>query len=203
MSPFKERAYDRARSQSQSQSRSRSRTRDGAKRSLNPIPHLPHWISRFLGYRPQSSPPYEPLPFPPFCWLSRIPLKYEVWLLSYIGSFVGLLLVEAVMTTQTVFRDIWHSPIIITSFGATAVLLYGVSDSPLSQPRNIIGGQTFSAIISVAITRLFALNKSGSGSGYGSRLDNTEFHGDVFVNGALSMSTALLVQFITGTVHPP
>lgn len=86
----------------------------------------------------------------------------------------------------------------MASLGATAVLIYGVMDSPLSQPRNVLGGQVFSAIVAVCITRLFALK-----SGYGTRLGNDEFHRDVFVNGPLSMSLALLVQFITGTVHPP
>jgi len=35
---------------------------------------------------------------------------------------------------------------IIGSFGASAVLIYGAIRSPLAQPRNLIGGHVFSAV---------------------------------------------------------
>jgi CBS-domain-containing membrane protein len=115
-----------------------------------------------------------------------------------IAAFVSILLVEALCVTSTTFRDLYRSPVIVASFGASAVLVYGVIESPLSQPRNLIGGQIICAIIGVALTRLFARDHS-----YLPSLRNESFHGNVFVNGALSMSIALLAMFITGTVHPP
>lgn len=39
--------------------------------------------------------------------------------------------------------------LLIGSFGASAVLLYGAVRSPLAQPRNLLGGHVFSAIIGV------------------------------------------------------
>lgn len=158
---------------------------------------LPLWLSRYLGYRPPGQkPPFEPVA--PLQWLRRIPLKYEVWVHGWIGSFVGILLVQAIMSTPTIFRDNHNGPLIIASFGATAVLIYGAIDSPLAQPRNLIGGHIISAIIGVAITRLFARNDS-----YIDYLDNREFHFQTFLNGALSMATAILAMFATGTLHPP
>lgn len=76
--------------------------------------------------------------------------------------------------------------------------MYCTVESPLSQPRNILGGHIISCIIGVAITRLFVLDPT-----YEESLSNERFHPGVFVNGALSMSMAILVMFITGTLHPP
>ncbi|KAE8422304.1 HPP family-domain-containing protein [Aspergillus pseudocaelatus] len=160
---------------------------------------LPPSLLRFTGYRPpDAGPPYDPLPIPPFIWLHKIPLKYETWLFAWIGAFGGILLIEAIMSTDTAFRDVYHTPTIITSFGASAVLLFGVVESPVAQPRNFVGGHFLSALVGTCITRLFVLN--GQYQGY---LDNTHFHPSTFINGGISMATSLLVMLITGTVHPP
>lgn len=161
---------------------------------------LPRWISRFTGYRqPGDEPPYDPLPFPPFNWLVKIPLRVEVWMIfAWIGCFGGILLIEAIMCTNTAFRNVYSSPIIITSFGASAVLLFGAIESPLAQPRNFIGGHFVSALVGTAITRLWVLNPR-----YQDYLDNTGFHGNTFVNGGLCMATAALAMLISGMVHPP
>ncbi|OXG84148.1 HPP family protein [Cryptococcus neoformans var. grubii Br795] len=160
---------------------------------------LPRWISRFTGYRqPGDEPPYDPLPFPPFNWLVKIPLRVEVWIFAWIGCFGGILLIEAIMCTNTAFRNVYSSPIIITSFGASAVLLFGAIESPLAQPRNFIGGHFVSALLGTAITRLWVLNPR-----YQDYLDNTGFHGNTFVNGGLCMATAALAMLISGMVHPP
>lgn len=160
---------------------------------------LPPIISRFTGYRPpKAEPPYDPLPFPPFTWLKYVPMRFEVWLFGWIGAFGGILLIEAIMSTSTAFRDIYHTPTIITSFGASAVLLFGVIESPVAQPRNFVLGHFVSALVGTAITRLWVLN--GRYQGY---LDNTSFHPSTFINGGLSMATSLLAMLITGTAHPP
>ena len=160
---------------------------------------MPLMISRFTGYRPPGAvAPYEPIVIPPFTWLTKIPLRYEVWIFGWIGAFCGMLLIEGIMSTNTAFRDVYRAPTIITSFGASAVLLFGVVESPIAQPRNFIFGHFISALVGTCITRLFVLNRS-----YQGYLDNTQFHPSTFINGGLSMSTALLAMFITGTVHPP
>lgn len=160
---------------------------------------LPLIISRFTGYRPpEAEPPYDPLPFPPLRWLEKTPLRLEVWIFAWIGAFGGILLVEAIMSTSTAFRDVYHTPTIITSFGASAVLLFGVIESPVGQPRNFVLGHFISALVGTAITRLWVLNAS-----YQGYLDNAEFHPSTFVNGGLSMATSLLAMLITGTAHPP
>jgi CBS-domain-containing membrane protein len=41
--------------------------------------------------------------------------------------------------------------LLVASFGASAVLLYGVPESKLSQPRNLIGESTMACIIRGAL----------------------------------------------------
>lgn len=158
----------------------------------------PH-IARFTGYRElDACLPYEPLPFAPFTWLRKIPLEVETWLFAWIGAFVGILLIEAIMSANTAFQEIYHSPLIVTSFGASAVLLFGVIESPLAQPRNFVGGHFISALVGTCITRLWVLDPR-----YQGYLDNTNFHANTFINGGLSMATSLLAMLMTGTAHPP
>lgn len=108
------------------------------------------------------------------------------------------MLIEAIMSTSTIFREVYHSPLIITSFGASAVLLFAAIESPLAQPRNFVLGHLASAIVCTAITRLWMLNPS-----YLEHMENTEFYGPTFVNGALCVATSVLVQLVIGAVHPP
>ena len=93
---------------------------------------LPPILARFTGYRPKDNvgPLYPPVW--PLKWLTRIPIKYEIWLFGWIGAFVSIVLVEAVMSASALFQQ-YQVPLIIGSFGASAVLIYGMSDAPVSQ----------------------------------------------------------------------
>jgi CBS-domain-containing membrane protein len=116
-----------------------------------------------------------------------------------VGAFVSILLIEAIMSTSTAFRDVYHSPSIVTSFGASAVLVFGVIEAPLAQPRNVIIGQVVSAVLAISITKLWVLGHPD----YVDHLSNTSFYTPGFINGGLCMSLALLVQMLLGSVHPP
>lgn len=160
--------------------------------------YLPPVLRRFFGYRePGTKAPFAALPFPPFSWIARLPLKYEVWLLAFIGSFVGMALIEIVMIAGFADDGII---MIVASFGASAVLAFATIDSPLAQPRHLVGGQVVSALVSVAITRCFR-----HASGY--RLEEFTASGGlghvVWINGALAMAASLLAMQVTGTTHPP
>ena len=73
--------------------------------------------------------------------------------------------------------------------GAAAILEYQTIDSPLSQPRNAILGQTFAAIIGVSVTKLFQLNSN--------------FEELRWIAGALAVGITSAVMGITKTIHPP
>ncbi|EHK23106.1 uncharacterized protein TRIVIDRAFT_60083 [Trichoderma virens Gv29-8] len=160
---------------------------------------LPSYLSRFTGYKPPNAqPPYTALGIPPFSWLKYLPLKLEICIFTWIGAFGGILLIEAIMSANTAFSEVYHAPIIITSFGASAVLLFSAIESPLAQPRNFVLGHFVSALVGTCITRLFVLDPN-----YHIGLDEGGFHANVFVNGGLSMATSALAQVLIGAVHPP
>lgn len=84
---------------------------------------------------------------------------------------------------ENVLRQGWNLPLLIGSFGATAVLLYGAPQSPLAQPRNVIGGHVVSALIGVMAFQMLGA--------YG------------LLAPSLAVSTAIVVMRLTGTLHPP
>lgn len=63
-------------------------------------------------------------------------LSATYWLL---GSFLGIASL-VYLSLQT------NYPLIAAPFGASAVLLYAVPESPLAQPRNVIGGNILGAL---------------------------------------------------------
>ena len=75
---------------------------------------------------------------------------------------------------------------ILGSFGASAALLYGAPEAALSQPRNLVGGHVFSAIIGVAV-RLFG--------------EAIEF--GVWFTAPLAVGASISFMQATQTLHPP
>ncbi len=106
---------------------------------------------------------------------SRQPLslKYAVW-----GAISGTFSIIAILL---ITKLAGHS-LLIGSFGASAVLLFGCSESPLAQPRNLVGGHFLSASVAVLIVALF-----GSGS----------------LAMASAVGLSILVMYLTRTIHPP
>src|SRR5512135_53271 len=45
--------------------------------------------------------------------------------------------------------------LLMAPFGATCVLAFGIPDSPLAQPRNIVGGHLLSSLIGLVFLALF------------------------------------------------
>ena len=72
---------------------------------------------------------------------------------SWIGSFLGIAAVSLIHYKILNQTDL---AMIIGSFGASAVLIYGAPRSPLAQPRNLIGGHILSAIVGVTAFQLFS-----------------------------------------------
>ncbi len=108
----------------------------------------------------------------------RVSLAEVGW--SWIGAFLGIGLVVYFDQFFLQPRDLL---MIIGSFGASAVLIYGAIRSPLAQPRNLLGGHILSALIGVA--------------GYQS------FPGQVWLAAPLAVATAIAAMHLTKTLHPP
>lgn len=113
---------------------------------------------------------------------------YWVWLEILIASFCGISLLEGVFKSHTVFTK-HHAPMIIASYGATAILCFNSSQVPLAQPRNILFGHFISALIGVCIAKLFGLSKLLSEN--------------YWASGALSVGIASVLMSIFNCVHPP
>ena len=100
-------------------------------------------------------------------------LRYAIW--SFLSATLGILAICEITTL------VGH-PLLIGSFGASAVLLFGATDSPLSQPRNLVGGHLVSASVAVLVVAL---------------MGSTPFAM------AIGVGLAIFVMNLTHTTHPP
>ena len=108
----------------------------------------------------------------------RVGLVDILW--SWIGSFLGI---AAVGLLHFRVLDQTTLIMIIGSFGASAVLIYGAIRSPLAQPRNLIGGHVLSAIVGVAAYRSVG--------------------GQPWLAAAMAVSVSIALMHLTKTLHPP
>ncbi len=100
-------------------------------------------------------------------------MKYALW--SFFSGTLGILAIHWL-------TSLIGYPLLIGSFGVSAVLLFGAPDSPLAQPRNLIAGHVVSAVVAVCVVELL-------GSGQWAI--------------ALAVGLAIFVMNLTHTTHPP
>jgi CBS domain-containing membrane protein len=99
---------------------------------------------------------------------------------TFIGAFAGIALIGLLQTTK--LSDI-DNVFLIGSFGASAVLVFGATNSPLAQPRNLVGGHLVCALIGVIVQCV---------------LPN-----QLWLCSALAVSLSIVAMQITKTMHPP
>lgn len=100
-------------------------------------------------------------------------LKYALW--GFVSATLSILAILAV-------TRIAGFPLLIGSFGASAVLLFGADESPLAQPRNLIGGHLVSSMVAVVFVALFGTGPYAIAFGVGA---------------------AIFLMHMTNTTHPP
>lgn len=146
---------------------------------------------------PQPPPPPGTPPPPPWEWLARYAAKWRGvpgatpmrpappseagW--AFLGCAVSMALLAAI-------PGIGAEPWLLGSFGATAVLLYGVPSAPLAQPRHVMGGHVLSAFIGVAAREALL-----RGAGPQHRLG--------WLAAALSVGGSTSAMMALGLTHPP
>eukprot|EP01133_Synstelium_polycarpum_P006269 gene6269-7274_t len=106
----------------------------------------------------------------------------EMWW-SWLGSATSIVIIAAIHYKVLLEENMIF---LLGSFGASAVLLYGANMSPLSQPRNLIGGHVVSAILGVCLRLLFV--RTGA---------------SIIVGCMLAVSLAIVAMHFTKTLHPP
>jgi CBS domain-containing membrane protein len=107
-----------------------------------------------------------------------IDFKEHWW--TFIGSFSGISLIGLLNSS---ILEVSDNLFLIGSFGASSVLVHGVTASPLAQPRNLLGGHLVGALVGVTVQKFVPA--------------------DLWFTAALAVSLSIVVMQVTKTVHPP
>lgn len=99
---------------------------------------------------------------------------------SFLGAFFGIGLIAF---CQSCLLTKQENIFLIGSFGASSVLIYGAIQSPLAQPRNLIGGHVVSAIMGVTVYKLMP--------------------DVIWLTAPLTVALAVVLMQLTKTLHPP
>lgn len=104
--------------------------------------------------------------------------KEHIW--AFIGSFLGLGTISYIHYNE--LNELGFT-LLIGSFGATCVLIYGAVNSPLAQPRNLFIGHFISALIGVTCFKL---------------LPNF-----IWIAAPLAVSLSIIIMQMLKALHPP
>ena len=104
--------------------------------------------------------------------------KEQFW--SFLGAFIGIGII-AFLQSHILTEN--ENIFLIGSFGASSVLIYGAIQSPLAQPRNLIGGHIISAIIGVTVFKTLP--------------------DIIWLTAPLAVALSIVCMQITKTLHPP
>ncbi|MHA4846538.1 HPP family protein [Flavitalea antarctica] len=99
---------------------------------------------------------------------------------TFLGAFVGIGAIGYLQQNRIGEQD---NVFLIGSFGASAVLVFGATNSPLAQPRNLIFGHLISALVGVTASKLLP--------------------GHLWLASSLAVSSSIVLMQITKTMHPP
>lgn len=99
---------------------------------------------------------------------------------SFIGAFIGIGLIALLQSYQLPATE---NIFLIGSFGASAVLVYGAIQSPLAQPRNLVGGHVVSAIVGVTVGKLLP--------------------DVIWLTAPTAVACSIVAMQITRSLHPP
>ena len=108
---------------------------------------------------------------------SALPARPTIWQMvnGLIGGSLGI-------STVAMLSNIYHLPLLIAPFGATCVLLFAAPDSPLAQPRNVIGGHLISSLVGLVF-----LQYIGAGP----------------IEMGIAVGVAIALMQLTRTLHAP
>lgn len=100
---------------------------------------------------------------------------FKVVALAWLGGFLAIAAVAAL-------TDFLSVALVLGSFGASCVLVFGYPDVPFSQPRNVVAGHAISSLVGLVFLVAF---------------------GPHWWAVALAVGTAIALMMLTRTVHPP
>lgn len=107
-----------------------------------------------------------------------IDFKEHLW--AFLGSFIALCIISFLHYQYFSPNDL---TLLVGSFGATSVLIFGAIGSPLSQPKNLFVGHFISSIIGVSCYKVL---------------------GDViWIAAPLAVALSIIVMQMAKALHPP
>ena len=102
----------------------------------------------------------------------------KTWTAAGVSGLGGFI----VIFTLAQLTNSLHAVLLIAPFGASCVLVFALPQSPLAQPRNVIGGHLISTAVGLAAFSMFGGEPIGIG---------------------LAVGAAIAAMQLTGTLHPP
>ena len=108
---------------------------------------------------------------------AKLPPKHSIRsiLVAWLGGFLAI-------SAVTVLSNTFSTALVLGSFGASCVLIFGFPDVPFSQPRNVIGGHFLSSLIGLLCLTLF---------------------GATWWSVSIAVGTSIAIMMLTRTTHPP
>lgn len=107
-----------------------------------------------------------------------VDFREKFW--SFVGAFFGIGIIAFIQSNYLLNSE---NILLIGSFGASAVLIYGAIQSPLAQPRNLIGGHFVSALIGVTVAKIIP--------------------DIIWLQAPMAVSLSIICMQFTKTLHPP
>lgn len=107
---------------------------------------------------------------------SRPPIpKLFALLIPGVGGFLAILL-------SSLLGDFAHASLLMAPFGASCVIAFALPQSPLAQPRSLIGGHLLSTLVGLCALSAFGVHAWSL---------------------ALAVGAAITLMQLTRTLHPP
>lgn len=94
---------------------------------------------------------------------------------AFLGDFIAIAVLAGLANAS-------QTAMILGSFGASCVLIFGYPDAPFSQPRNVILGHFISSLIGLLFIKMMGAH---------------------WWSVALAVGTSIAIMMLTRTVHPP
>ncbi len=107
------------------------------------------------------------------------PVSHGEKLLSALGAFFGIL---GLLIISHNVLDTLGTALVVTSMGASAVLVFAAPHSPLSQPWPVLGGHLLSATVGIVCALWID---------------------DLLIAAAVAVALSIAVMFYTRCLHPP
>lgn len=104
--------------------------------------------------------------------------KEHFW--SFLGAFFGIGIIAFIQSHSLSYTE---NIFLIGSFGASSVLIYGAIQSPLAQPRNLVGGHVISALVGVTVFKIVP--------------------DIIWLSAPLAVAFSIVLMQYTKTLHPP